>query len=86
MICSALPSRVNVHDYPHLQDLEFTENFNKDRHDTIDVLIGSDNCWDIITNESIRADSGPTAVSSKFGWILSVPTSELSSRGEIVSI
>ena len=69
--CSALPSRVNVHDYPHLQDLEFAENFNNDGHDTIDVLIGSDYYWDIITNESIRADSGPTAVSSKFGWILS---------------
>ena len=84
-ICSALPSRVNVHDYPHLQDLEFAENFNNDGHDTIDVLIRSDYYWDIITNESIRADSGPTAVSSKFGWILSGPASDLSSRGDNVS-
>ena len=85
VICSALPSRVDVYDYPHLQDLEFAENFNNDGHDTIDVLIGSDYYWDIITNESFRADSGPTAVSSKFGWILSGPTSDLSSRGDNVS-
>ena len=49
------------------------------------MLIGSDHYWDIITNESIRADSGPTAVSSKFGWILSGLASDLSSRGDNVS-
>ena len=85
MFSLVICSRVNVHDYPHLQDLEFAENFNNDGRDTIEVLIGSDYYWDIITNESIRADSGPTAVSSKFGWILSGPASDLSSRGDNVS-
>ena len=59
--CSALPSRVNVQDHPHLQDFDVG-------HDTIDVVIGSDHNWAIIMNESIRAaDSGPVAVNSKFG-------------------
>ena len=40
----------------------------------MDVLIGSDFYWDFITGESIRGDSGPTAVKSKFGWLLSGPT------------
>ena len=40
---------------------------------SIDVLIGSDYYWDIIMSESIRADYGPTAINSKFGWVLSGP-------------
>ncbi len=77
VICTALPSRVNIEDYPHIQDLELAENFDNN-HDTIDVLIGSDYYWDIIMSESVRADYGPTAINSKFGWVLSGPVSNLS--------
>lgn len=36
------------------------------------MLIGFDHYWDIITNESIRADSGPTAVNSKLAGFFPV--------------
>lgn len=48
VICSALPSTVNIDDCPHIQDLDLAENFDNDNHDTIDVLIGSNYYWDII--------------------------------------
>ena len=38
------------------------------------VLIGSDYYWDFVTGEIVRGDFGPTAVNSKFGWLLSGPT------------
>ena len=40
-------------------------------HDLIDVLIGSNHYWDLVTNEILHGDFGPTAVKSKFGWLLS---------------
>lgn len=74
VICSALPLRVNLDDHPHLQDLDLAEDFDNDNHDTIDVLIGSDYYWDIVSSESVRGESGPTAVNSKLGWLVSGPT------------
>ena len=49
--------------------------------DSIDILIGSDYCWDIVTGESIRGEFGPTAINSKFGWLLSGPTEKQYVRG-----
>ena len=42
----------------------------------IDILVGNDHYWDIVTGEIIRSSSGPTAVNSKLGWILSGPTGQ----------
>ena len=46
---------------------------NMDSQDNIDVLIGSDYYWDIITGEVARGDDKLGAVSSKFGWLVSGP-------------
>ena len=81
-------------DYPHLEDLQLADSLN-DNYGTIDVLIGCDYYWEIVSGETLRGDSGPTAVSSKFGWLLSGPlrdsvtsdtlTSNLIISGEICS-
>lgn len=68
VICSPVPKRVVVNKYPHLQDLELADH-SEIGQDAIDVLIGSDHYWDIITGESIREENGPTAVNNKFGWL-----------------
>lgn len=82
-ICSPLPQSIDVKEYPQLQDLHFADSF-EDQH-SIDILIGSDYYWDIVTGQTIRAESGPTAVNSKFGWILSGPTNNSSSENKVVS-
>ena len=46
----------------------------------IDILIGSDFYFEILTGEVLRGDSGPVAVNSNFGWVVSGPTLE---RGEM---
>ena len=68
-ICSPLPLKVEVN-YPHLEDLQLTDRLN-DNCGAIDVLIGSDYYWEIVSGETVCGDCGPMAVSSKFGWLLS---------------
>ena len=37
---------------------------------SIDILVGADHYWDIVTGDVIHGGNGPTAVSSKLGWRL----------------
>ncbi len=40
----------------------------------IDMLIGADYYWELVTGSICRVDGGPTAVHTKLGWVLSGPT------------
>jgi len=71
-ICTNLPSVVDVHDHPHLVGLELADDPDQPR-DRIDVLIGSDFYWDIVTGEMKMGEKGPIALSSRLGWLLSGP-------------
>ncbi len=72
-ICSPLPSKIDF-DCPHLEGLELADDWANPRG-SIDILIGSDHYWAIVTGEVVRGDDGrgPTAVNSKLGWLLSGP-------------
>ena len=70
IICSPLRSRVNI-DYTHLDGLELADYSNDNNSDSIDILIGADHYWDVVTGDIVRGESGPTAISSKLGWLLS---------------
>ena len=83
VICSPLPKSVDINNYPYLQDLELAD--RSESQGSIDILIGSDHYWDFVTGESIRGESGPTAVKSKFGWLLSGPTHSSSYETKVVS-
>ena len=74
--CSPVHSKVLLHEHPHLIDLDLADciSSNMDSQDNIDVLIGSDYHWDIITGEVARGDDKLVTVSSKFGWLVSGPT------------
>ena len=76
VICSPLNSKVNT-SHAHLEGLELADYDDDDKGDTIDILIGADHYWDVITGDVVRGENGPTAISSKLGWLLSgqVPTS-----------
>jgi hypothetical protein len=73
VICSSLPLKVEVNAYPHIEGLALADAFDDQDSGSIDVLIGSDNYWNFVTGETIRGDYGPTAISSKLGWLLSGP-------------
>lgn len=70
-ICSPLPSCIDSTSYPHLQGLQLAD--CSDSQDLVDVLVGSDHYWDLVSNEIVRGDFGPTAIKSRFGWLLSGP-------------
>ena len=75
VICSAIPNKVDIDKFPHIQHLELADDIDNANDDSIDILIGSDYYWNIVQGETIRSESesGPIAVSSKLGWILSGP-------------
>ena len=73
VICSPLPASVDILDYPHIRELDLADfvEGQGSQHDTIDVLICSDYYWNFVTGETARGDSGPVAINSVFGWMLS---------------
>ena len=73
VICSSLPTLVNTQEYDHLDGLELADSDYRDTHKPIDVLIGSDHYWTVVTGDTIIGNSGPIALSSKLGWLLSGP-------------
>ncbi|XP_028407174.1 uncharacterized protein LOC114529561 [Dendronephthya gigantea] len=73
VICSPLPSKIDV-DLPHLAGLELADDW-EDPRGSIDILIGSDYYWSVVTGEVVQGSDGcgPAAVTSKLGWLLSGP-------------
>ena len=86
-ICSALKTPVAVNQYPHLQDLDLADvAVSGDQSNQIDILIGSDYYWCVITGDIIRGKSGPVALSSHFGWLLSGPANPMPSEHTISTL
>ena len=48
---------------------------HNDNRECIDVLIGSDFYWDVVTGERVQGTDGPLTVSNVFGWLQSGPIS-----------
>ena len=39
----------------------------------MDILIGCDHYWDLVTGSISRSENGPTGIHTKLGWVLSGP-------------
>ncbi|XP_077865513.1 uncharacterized protein LOC144352224 [Saccoglossus kowalevskii] len=63
----------SLHDLPYLRNLKFAHPAPEVDSFEISILIGADFYWDIVGDHIIRGP-GPTAVSSKLGYLLSGPT------------
>ena len=71
-ICSAVSAKINVNNYAHLQGLELADaSIVEGSQQNIDVLIGSDFYFDVVSGDVVRGNSGPVALGSTFGWTLS---------------
>ena len=78
LICEPLtspPVQSCIEKYSHLCCLDLADPSVGTGQVEPDVLIGSDYYWDLITGETIRGNSGPVAVHTKLGWVLSGPVS-----------
>ena len=59
--------------YPHLANLHQAD-YSSGQHDAkVDILIGSDHYWKIVPGKTRQGDSGPTAIQTRLGWVLSGP-------------
>ena len=63
--------------YEHLSGVELADSGDIGGHLEIDLLIGSDHYWKLVTGRVLRGDSGPTAVETRLGWVLSGPAEAL---------
>ena len=74
IICSPLSSSININEFPHLQGLEFVDDLDGSQ-DCIDLLVGADQYFQIVSGDTIRGESenGPVAMRSKLGWLLVGP-------------
>ena len=64
LICSPLPSAIEVYNYPHLQGLQLADKCDQPQQD-FNILVGSKLYWNIVTDDVVRAQEGPTPVTSK---------------------
>ena len=59
--------------YPHLKSLVFASDLEHSSQISPDILLGCDQYWSLLTGEMIKSDSGPVAIKTHLGWILSGP-------------
>ena len=52
----------------------------------IDMLIGCDQYWKLVTGQVVRKGKGPVAVDTNLGWVLSGPISEESYPDSVINI
>ena len=77
MICEPLvsqPISTCVKENEHLASLDLADYSEGDQILRVDILVGSDYYWDLVTGGVCRGSGGPTAIHTKLGWVLSGPT------------
>ena len=87
-ICDPLTTQtVNICSkmYSHLTQLDLAD-ITQEETLEVDMLIGSDFYWEFVTGEIIRGQSGPVAVSTTLGWVLSGPAGKTGQRNSTVSL
>ena len=57
--------------YPHLAGLPLADPSDERQQLDVSILIGGDQYWSFITGETRRGQSGPVAIHSDLGWVLS---------------
>ena len=79
VICAPLQNQaieLAYQSYPHLNGLRLADEPSEIPDLEMDVLIGSDNYWNLVTGEVKRGDMGPVAMNTRLGWVLSGPVNQ----------
>ena len=79
------PLNACIKDYEHLSQLEFADSYG-DLPLQVDILIGSDYYWELMTGEIHRSNTGPVAINTKLGWVLSGPGQPISASLSATSL
>ena len=65
-----------IHTYAHLRGLELADYGTGEDNVEVDILVGSDQYWSLVSGRVVRGKLGPAAIETKLGWVLSGPISE----------
>ena len=68
------PISICCNDFNHLAGMDLADYSDGHEGLEVDILIGSDQYWELITGETRRGKVGPVAICTKLGWVLSGPT------------
>ena len=78
LICQPLqgqPVNQVVNDNACFSGLRLTDYCAEGETLNVDIPVGLDNYWTLVTGHTIRGTQGPTALHTKLGWVLSGPVS-----------
>ncbi len=73
-ICEPLahqPITASVETHCHLARLDLADWADGSSSLPVDLLVGCDHYWDLVTGSICRGEKGPTAIHTKLGWVLS---------------
>ena len=77
LICDPLQSQSIVHasvTHAHLRGLKLADYSTGEDDIMVDILVGSDQYWQLVSEKVVRGEDGPTAIrQSLIGWVLSGP-------------
>ena len=79
IICDPLQSQSiaeATHTYAHLKGLKLADYGSGEDNVEVDILVGSDQYWSLVSGRVVRGEHGPTAIETKLGWVLSGPIPE----------
>ena len=65
------PISICKENFDHLMTLDLADPSDGSSPLDIDILIGSDCYWEFVSGETRRGPTGPIAIDTKFGWVLS---------------
>ena len=89
LICSPLKDQAvqfAQQSYSHLADLELADHPTEDCDSEVDVLIGNDFYWSFFTGDMKRGESGPVAMKTSLGCVLSGPMPHAPGSGSDVNL
>ena len=70
---SPAPVTLCLEDYPHLNSLNSADIVQHSSSGPPEVLIGSDQYWQLVTGKVVKGSDGPVAMHTKLGWMLTGP-------------
>ena len=77
LICDPLQSQSIEYasvTHAHLKGLKLAD-YSTDKDDImVDILVGSDQYWQLVSGKALRGEDGPTAIQTRLGWVISGPT------------
>ena len=88
-ICDALtaqPISTCTEKYDHLVQIDLADAADGNSQLEVDILVGCDHYWDLVTGKTLRGEGGPIAIQTTLGWVLSGPVSPAKQLPSTVSL